>query len=1013
MATFQNVLLVEDDAIIALGRTKELTRNGFQVETALTGKKAIERARTEPPPDLILMDIDLGHGRMDGTEAARTILAERDIPIVFLTSHSEQAMVDKVKGITRYGYVLKNSGEFVLKEAIRMASEIRDHQQLREAAYQQAVESEARLRRLNRILESTRKVSRIVTVERDRDRMLDRVCAALVETSGYSFSWIVLIENGVAREPFYHAGLGKRFDPIAEKLKTGWLPSCVVESLSHGGPVATGNTLPGCDGCPFAGGTPGQAGQTGLTVPISYDNTVFGFIRVSVPGDHVDEDEETRLFSEIANDTGYALFNLGVEESRRKTESRFAAITDSGAFSLINADVKTLKIRQVNNSITAFLGYSREELLAMRISELSDAEGNALDDTAFQEAYADGKDSYQIEKRFIRKDGSSAWGLLTVLIVRDDSGEPVEAMGLISDTSLRKAIDRKYRELFDMGVDAVYLLHENGDVLDANQAAARFLGRTHAEITNMNIGEIDRNFSPEEFREFWRNVPDGEVRVFETTHLRKDGTPVPVEVRGVVFTLNDERVLYGVARELSDDSQTRNLFRTLFQQASFGIGYYEPDGTVRFYNDYALSYRGLRADEVIGKHLTDLYPPEAAELYMGRIRTCLASEGSQPYEDRVSLPTGEYWFLTVYTKITDKAGGVLGVEIISSDITDRKNAELLLSEREQLLVNAQNIAGLGSWDWNVQTNETSWSDGLYQIYGRSPESGPTPLENWTDGIHPDDRQTLVNTVDRALETCGIYDTRYRIFRGYDGAVRWVHARGHVIRDDEGKALRLIGIVQDETEFRMLLHDKDIRLREAHHRVRNNLTTAIGLLRLQAANKPDSHCSEALLTAENRLLNMLALYQKLYTEPKEGAAPVGRYLKPLAEEMIAVFANRSAVTLETECDDFVLDSKTLTTMGIVINELVTNAMKHAFGGKPGTISIGVHHDGDEVELSVKDDGIGSAPEAPLPVSPSDGFGLFLVRSLAEQLSGSITIDGSDGTAVTIRFPHRSGGRQPSA
>jgi len=211
----------------------------------------------------------------------------------------------------------------------------------------------------------------------------------------------------------------------------------------------------------------------------------------------------------------------------------------------------------------------------------------------------------------------------------------------------------------------------------------------------------------------------------------------------------------------------------------------------------------------------------------------------------------------------------------------------------------------------------------------------------------------------------------------------------------------------------ILHDKDIRLREAHHRVRNNLTTAIGLLRLQAANKPDSHCSEALLTAENRLLNMLALYQKLYTEPKEGAAPVGRYLKPLAEEMIAVFANRSAVTLQTECDDLILDSKTLTTMGIVINELVTNAMKHAFEGKPGTISIGVHHDGDEVEFFVKDDGIGSAPEAPSPRSPSDGFGLFLVRSLAEQLSGSITIDGSDGTAVTIRFPHRSGGRQPSA
>jgi len=117
------ILLVEDEAIIAMNQEQTLKKHGYNVVKAFSGEKALEKISADTSIFLILMDIDLGKG-MDGTETASEILKENDVPIVFLTSHSEKEYVEKVKKITKYGYVLKNSGEFVLIESIHMAREL-------------------------------------------------------------------------------------------------------------------------------------------------------------------------------------------------------------------------------------------------------------------------------------------------------------------------------------------------------------------------------------------------------------------------------------------------------------------------------------------------------------------------------------------------------------------------------------------------------------------------------------------------------------------------------------------------------------------------------------------------------------------------------------------------------------------------------------------------------------------------------------------------------------------------
>jgi len=149
----RTILLVEDEAVIAMNEAAILADEGYEVITAYSGEDAINKTRSASGRiDLILMDIDLGRG-IDGTEAAVQILAENDIPVLFLSSHSERAIVDKTERISSYGYVMKSSGETVLKASIKMAFKLHEaNKNLRskhahlEAVTRELAEKEAKYR---------------------------------------------------------------------------------------------------------------------------------------------------------------------------------------------------------------------------------------------------------------------------------------------------------------------------------------------------------------------------------------------------------------------------------------------------------------------------------------------------------------------------------------------------------------------------------------------------------------------------------------------------------------------------------------------------------------------------------------------------------------------------------------------------------------------------------------------------------------------------------------------------
>jgi two-component sensor histidine kinase len=205
----------------------------------------------------------------------------------------------------------------------------------------------------------------------------------------------------------------------------------------------------------------------------------------------------------------------------------------------------------------------------------------------------------------------------------------------------------------------------------------------------------------------------------------------------------------------------------------------------------------------------------------------------------------------------------------------------------------------------------------------------------------------------------------------------------------------------EAKVRSMLAEKDMILKEVHHRIKNNMNTLISLLNLQAGTLSDKNAIAALEEAGSRVRSMMLLYDQLAHSANFMETPVQKYLSTVVDKIAATFTDSGHITLEKHLDDFVMDSRRLQTLGIIINELLTNSMKYAFVGRTtGTLRIFATLLGDRVQVRVQDDGIG-IPET-VDLKQSSGLGLQLVHALAEQLDGTVSIERKGGTTVTLEF-----------
>lgn len=205
----------------------------------------------------------------------------------------------------------------------------------------------------------------------------------------------------------------------------------------------------------------------------------------------------------------------------------------------------------------------------------------------------------------------------------------------------------------------------------------------------------------------------------------------------------------------------------------------------------------------------------------------------------------------------------------------------------------------------------------------------------------------------------------------------------------------------EKKIAALLAEKNLMLKEVHHRIKNSMNTIKSLLGLQSACLKDPEAIDALKDTESRVYSMMLLYDKLYRSVDYIDIPAKSYLLSLVDEIIGNFPNSGTITVEKHFDDFFINARTMQSIGIIINELLTNIMKYAFIGRSeGLISVSASLQGTKAAITVKDNGTGIPDD--INFENSSGFGLMLVRTLTEQIGGSIRIERDRGTTVILEL-----------
>lgn len=207
----------------------------------------------------------------------------------------------------------------------------------------------------------------------------------------------------------------------------------------------------------------------------------------------------------------------------------------------------------------------------------------------------------------------------------------------------------------------------------------------------------------------------------------------------------------------------------------------------------------------------------------------------------------------------------------------------------------------------------------------------------------------------------------------------------------------------QTRIRRELEDKDLLIKEVHHRIKNNMAAVESLLLLQASRSDDTSVASSLRDAAGRVHSISRLYGKLYKSGDADCGTARDYLGPLAEEILSV-SGVEDIEINTDIEELKIDVETLKTLGIILNELITNSLKHAFSGNGGGISIRLFRSGkSKMRLEYRDTGAGLPPG--FDPSADAGLGMMIINSLTEQIRGDLLIGNGGGFEAAIDFPAR--------
>jgi PAS domain S-box-containing protein len=278
------------------------------------------------------------------------------------------------------------------------------------------------------------------------------------------------------------------------------------------------------------------------------------------------------------------------------------------------------------------------------------------------------------------------------------------------------------------------------------------------------------------------------------------------------------------------------------------VGYWDSDLRNRMANGAYREFFGRSPGETRGSHIRDLLGDELFAKNLPYMEGALAGE-KQLFDREIPTPSGEVRY-TQTSYIPDVVDGeVRGFFALITDITERRRIEEEVERSRARLAEAERVARLGSWEWDISTNRLTCSEGLFAIYGIDPGDFAGRYDpSSTEYVHPDDRERVQTEISQAVETGTPVDFEYRIIRP-DGHVRRLHSRAELVADTAGRPLRLTGTAQDVTELHAAA--------EVLHRTATDLGRRAAALQPSAGRIGHKNLDRSLSTRQLEILALVA------------------------------------------------------------------------------------------------------------------------------------------------------------
>jgi len=725
---------------------------------------------------------------------------------------------------------------------------------------------------------------------------------------------------------------------------------------------------------------------------------------------------DIRLFAE-SSAWFYVFVTIGVLFSSKidelNQERRYREIFSSSQAGIFSLDRETEKITEINEKGAAILGYGQDELRSADISLL-------VPDAADREQFfATLEKEHQIadsEMEFSKKDGSAIWALVTASLGKDST-----VICSVVDISERKRMkdildesEIRYRTLFDFASDAILIHDLDGRIFEANRAASEIFGFSSENLAIKTLVELDPVAYARIRSALIHDLHTQTSTFVETTFTTHYGRIVPVEISSRPVQYRAGTAIISILRDTTERRkaeealiESEKRYRTLVDQLPDYVIVYR-NGVLLYVNPTGAHVLGYDPDEITGMTIDKFIEPGSMPVVAAAMGQRTAGKTVELYE--IGIISRDRTVRNVMVRgVVIQFDSAPATLIVLTDITLRKRAEEALHASEDRYRKIGELIPFGVWMADAQGSFTYLSQSFIELLGMSFEECKNG--GWFTRLPPQDRDRTATDWTQCVRTGCFWDYEYRII-DRSGKGTYIMSRGAPIRDNNGKVTSWVGIHFDVTDLRLAtnrleasLREKDVVIKEVHHRVKNNMQVINGFLLLQSQYLTDPESVKMMEEAQQRVKTMALVHERLYQSKSLEFIDASDYINSLVTDLLNSSLLETQIETKIDVAHININLDMAIPCGLIINELVTNSLKHAFKGRPtGLISVSMHLGTDHrFNLTVQDDGVGLP--ADYTSRSATTLGTQLVRVLVGQLGGEMIVTGKTGAVFAMRFPEK--------